>query len=665
MKSNNISQKHEHNNIINLSQIQKWKQNMYKNPITLMNIDTKQISFIHIETEYGILYENAFNLLWNKEKKHFKQIDKVIENIKSKLPNLHCYYINDDIDDDFDFLFYYCLMQKIETKYPNKTDEVKQNIHLYLKYTEIYNIIISKPNKFMRKNCNYSPINNISLLNKYILQIINVFLYEFAEYVMILISNIVISFTHLGQGELQNLEMKLKNMSDLRKISNDLNIEITTNTLTKIFDMISHKIKDISLDKNIFFNENQFGDIIEKIDIGNFIIYTAQDLIQIAKFNQTKQIKEFEQLEYKDIELEEPLKPFLKYNASLPRSPDIEEIRQTFRDKSEELNKSQEEEVQRIYKKQLKRRQDMQSMEKESIDKYNAEMEKYQLSKSLYDQKLASIQEQKISHLENSTKNFNKSRDTLLSEYIGDEKDKCNLDNNEALSSPFSSDFTPLHKYPLYKLQLLVKIHTRDENNNIIRTDCGNPVDLYNYIISYYNVNKHPINPITRQLMTSENIDAIMEMIPFAVNQKVERPYLIEKIKDRSLFIDFSNDNGFYTVFLFRNFGSNDHLNDESSKGIDIPIYQICSFPSDIGDEDSIDRTSNGMAYILETLFSEGKLLHNYMSPFAIFKSDIWSVIKIDAELFQYKTPNHWKNLDNTQTLRLFDELYSNLELFL
>ena len=134
---------------------------------------------------------------------------------------------------------------------------------------------------------------------------------------------------------------------------------------------------------------------------------------------------------------------------------------------------------------------------------------------------------------------------------------------------------------------------------------------------------------------------------------------------DKTFFHSFSNNNGYYTAFILRTFGNSPEIDDETTQGVDIPIYQICSFPSDIGSENSIDRTSAGMAYILDTLFSEGKLLYTYVSPYAVVRENGWSFIKIASRLMQYKTPQDWeKNRNRKQIEELFFELYEELSRF-
>lgn len=657
-KKNNTRQTNK-NIQLSMKDIEKWRQNPLVHPTTKKKIKEDNVSFVDIKTEYGKLYSESFNLIWDNLnidslEKHDDNLSQNIKYIKSKLPDLHCYHVNDDNDSSFDYLFYISYLKMLETKndgfFVPYIQFIVKALPDYLKYVQIYKIISNKMNIFLKSNTKYSVLTNPDNVADFILQLINDFLYKFMTINMGEIEKIVVHKQLLTYDSLKLIQNYLRTMDDIRNINQYFGIEISSNTMIDIFDMIQDKVFDMCIDKNI--NKREYKKIIENLNIGSFIVSTAKDLIDIALVNQTPQNNDkYKILQNSEIENEEPIIPFLKRPPPLPDYPDKEDIEKLFKKPNQDLSSTDKREIDEIFKMKLQRYKNA----KNEIDNfptaqkdYDIKLREYEDKKASYDKKLETIQKKSISPLkdgsvEKTPPNKGKTIAQLLRELIGDGVDKCNLDDNGELSTPFTTDFTPLKDYSLVKLQLVVKIHTRDEDNNIVRTDCGNPIDLYNYIISFYNENRKPIHPLTRKLLTEENIDAIMEKLPFAVNNpNIERPIAKEDNADSNLFISFVNKNDYYTAYIMRNFGGDFSQENESMHGIDIPIYQICSFPSNIGSENSIDRTSTGMAFILDTLFSERRLLHNYTSPYGVLRPDGWTVLAITTELIKYKNKSDW-----------------------
>jgi hypothetical protein len=499
------------------------------------------------------------------------------------------------------------------------------------------------------------------------------------------IEKIVVYHNYINNDYMRLVVNNLQTMEDIRVliVSENLDVVISSETLLKIYDMIENAIVDISSGKRahrhqrntISVDINKYRKSIEKIEIGGFIISVAKDLINISLFNQSKkENKKYSLLENEDFEKDEPIKPFFKKEQPLPPYPSKQNIQKRFETPGKTLTEYDKREIDEIFntkKKQwltIKNENDkFESIKQE----YKTKLDDYEKKKSIYDRKISVIKEKRLSPLRANSKiltppNNNRSKEELLGDLVGNNIGQCKLDDAGALPTPFTTYFAPLNEYPLYKLQLIVKIHTRDKNNEIIRTDCGNPIDLYNYIVTFYNQNKNPINPYTKKLLTPENINAIMDKLKFAVNDAdIETPVSYIENVDKNLFISFSNKDGYYTAFILRTFGNTPENDNETTQGIDIPIYQICSFPSDIGDENSIDRTSAGMAYILDTLFTEERLLYTYMSPYAVVRENGWSFIKITSRLMRYKTPQDWEtNRSRKQIEELFFELYDELSRF-
>lgn len=672
-KKNN-TRRTNNNSQLSLKDIEKWLQNPLVHPITKKKIKEYNVSFVDIKTEYGKLYSESFSLIWdhlniNSLEKHDDNLSQNIKFIKSKLPDLHCYHVNDDNDSSFDYLFYISYLKMLETKndgfFVPYIQFIVKALPDYLKYVQIYKIISNKMNIFLKSNIKYSVLTNQDQVADFLLQSINDFLYKFMVINMGEIEKIVVHKQLLTYDSLKLIQNYMRTMDDIREINQYFAFEISSNTMIDIFDMIQDKVFDMCKDKNI--NKQVYIQIIEKLNIGSFIVLTAKDLIDIALLNQTPQNNgKYKILDNPKMEQEEPIMPFLKRPPPLPDYPKIEDIEKMFKKPDQELSVTDKQEIDEIFKKKLQRYKNAKS----EIDNfptvqkdYDVKLREYEYKKASYDKKLETIQKKsksplKDGSLERTPPNKGKTIAQLLRELIGEGVDKCNLDDSGALSTPFTTDFTPLKDYSLSKLQLVVKIHTRDEDGNIIRTDCGNPIDLYNYIISFYNEDRKPIHPLTRKLLTDENIDAIMEKLPFAANNpNIERPIAKKDNADSNLFISFANKNNYYTAYIMRNFGGNFSQEDESMHGIDIPIYQICSFPSNIGSENSIDRTSTGMAFILDTLFSERRLLHNYTSPYGVLRPDGWSVLAITVELIKYKNKDDWTINRETKKPRSSQEI--------
>lgn len=660
--------------VLEITDLETWRQNPLEHPITKKKIKEDNVSFVDIKTDYGKLYFEAFSLIWDNLnietiEDHDEKIMKDISSFKSKLPDLHCYHVNDDHNFSFDYLFYTSYQKVLETKkegfFKQHIRDIIQTLPDFLKYVQIYKIISNKMHMFLTSNVKYSVLTNRETVNDFIIQRVNDFLYKFVTLNMGEIENIVLHKQLLTRETFILIRNYLQTMDDIRSIRSYIAIDISSDTLTDIFEMIMEKLLDICRDNNI--DLRQYRNVVENLNIGNFIIFTARDLMEIAILNESVQKNEkYKMLNNEEFELEEPMRPFLKQPPPLPKYPKKEDIEETFRKPGQQLSAIDRREIEEIFKTKRKRyfdakneRDNFATVKKE----YETKLREYETKKSSYDKKLDTIQKKsksplKIGSKEKTPPNKGKTIAELLRELMGNGVDKCNLDDEGSLSTPFTTDFTPLKDYPLSKLQLVVKIHTRDEDGKIVRTDCGNPIDLYNYIISFYNENKNPIHPLTKKLLTEENIDAIMEKLPFAINDPyIARPIARKNMADSNLFISFINSNDYYTAYVMRNFGGDYSFEDESMHGLDIPIYQICSFPSDIGSEDSIDRTSSGMAYMLDTLFSERRLLHNYNSPYGVIRNNAWSVLAIRTPLIQYKSKDDWITNRVTKKIRTREEI--------
>lgn len=655
---------------IDITHIRKWKSNPLEHPITEKKIKDRNVSFLDLKTEYGKLYFESFRFLIDYLEIDLLEPDrdikiKNINDIKSKLPNIHCFHINNE--ENFDFLFYHSYIKILRTK-TNTNYNYDIGIHNYLKYQEVYKIILNNFDILLKKNIQLYPITHENIVANFMKIFINEFIHQFATTNMKEIENIVLHKKLLSTNKSILIKNNLQTLNDIRRIESSFSIDVSS-VINRIQDTIFDSIVEMCQNTNI--DHRNYKKIIKNLDIGNFLISTSRDLIEISRVNQSElQTVKYEMLQSDDFELEEPMKPFLKQPPPLPEYPKKIDIEKNFVKPGQPLSVIDRQEIDEIFELRKQRY----SEAKKQIDnfkndkkEYETKLKDYESKQSLYLEKLKTIKQKsksplKIGSKERTPPNKGKTNTQILNELIGDDVEKCNLDDDGALSTPFTTDFTPLKHYPLSKLQLVVKIYSRNKDNKIIRTDCGNPIDLYNYIISFYNEGKDPIHPLTKKLLTTENIDAIMEKIPFAINNPfIKRPLPLQKF-DNKLFISFVNNKGYYTAYIMRNFGSDDE--DESMYGIDIPIYQICCFPSDVGNEDSIDRTSTGMAYMLDMLFSERRLLYNYNSPYGILINHQWSVLAIRSRLIQFKSKKDWtinSETKHTRSRKEIEDLFFSL----
>ena len=175
-------------------------------------------------------------------------------------------------------------------------------------------------------------------------------------------------------------------------------------------------------------------------------------------------------------------------------------------------------------------------------------------------------------------------------------------------------------EYPLSKLQLISKIHTRNKKNEIIRTDCFYAPDLYNYIAINRVANKPVVNPQTRVEIDEKDIEKLMKIINFI---EPGRPYpgMSHNIKDEFLKLEYKevtfNENSshpsgrdsFYELTVIRDFEVTE---------INVLEQVICYIPVGITvqDTESADLSSEIVLFNMFKLFNSGKLLINYLPPY-------------------------------------------------
>jgi hypothetical protein len=209
--------------------------------------------------------------------------------------------------------------------------------------------------------------------------------------------------------------------------------------------------------------------------------------------------------------------------------------------------------------------------------------------------------------------------------------------------------------YLLAKLQLMFKLHKRDENGKVIYTYCFYAPAFYNYLVNQItrnNVVKHPVtkqmtikNPITSEPVDDEDIDNLMQIMK-VIDSSIERPVYIKPIHDEMLYIysseELYNGHEFFNVFIMRRIGD-----------VNITVRKLCTILADveIQESGSSDITSNIFIDIVYELFNSGRLLKTYMPP---YKDKNNEFIKPMIHFNNYATPEQWDKPTREEQLKMF-----------
>jgi len=632
-----------------------------------------KINFLDGTTDYGELYSSAFELFWNNYWKdiseddiHFnKKLKNTIKIMKSKLPSMHCFKMDNEYM-IFDYLFYFNISKKIRS----------EKLYKHLRYYNLYEQM-KYDSTIVLGNLN-TPLDSTKLVD-FISKHVKTFVTDFTNIVFTAIYDMADLKKIVSESTSDVLSMYLKTFHEILQIKEHL---IQTLIIKKcILDEIRYIFKKrkgdsehIELEQHEF---NEFETFITTNCIKLFLITCAENLQEISQ-NNTTNGNNSKKLKLSDPrEIEEPVRPYLIPEPVSPDLPNIENIRANFASSDNHTFSDMENyEINEIYESKMKQynriKQDKESFPKKRLE-HEMKMKDYTVLKKKYDvimknNQLKSLSPLKIGSTTKTPPRKGKKREEILEEFIGDnvtENQRCKLGEDGELISPFTTSFDPLVSYPLYKLQSMVKIHVRDEQNNIVRTDCGNAIDMYNYIIDFYNEGKIPKHPLMSQNFTEENIDAIMANVPFAVNDiNVKRP-IIDNTRGNELFlhIHFSTyDNedqtiptnynlDYYKLYIMRNFGGKkDKYGFITGGGYNVVVQYLCAFPSfiDINEGDvSTERTTIGMIEQFYRLFTYKRLLRNYNPPYCVVSNNTinnvqFSAIAINPKILRMKSIFYW-----------------------
>jgi hypothetical protein len=240
------------------------------------------------------------------------------------------------------------------------------------------------------------------------------------------------------------------------------------------------------------------------------------------------------------------------------------------------------------------------------------------------------------------------------------EENSCNIDIDVLSDEKFDKN------YPLYKMQLMYRLPTKDADCNTVHTDCFYAPNFYNYLVKQINNDLPLINPITKAPLTQKNIDSLMKIMK-ALVPKIKKPELIKPFNDRELQIDYYQysykNNKYYKVYLRRTIGDIDYL-----------IYNVCTIPANIKDmietinsegkehvyysnEISSDVLLN---YIIK-LFNNGRLLYTHAPPYFV-KNNVYLRTNVNFDI--YKTEKQWDRPVREQ-MKMFISLIEDVKKYM
>jgi len=632
-----------------LKKIQLWNKNPNIHPVTKSEL---KINFIDEKSDYAILYKETFIFFYNLVSK--KDINYIIKYIKKKLPTLH--YINIVIQESkyiFDYLFYQNLIQIHD----------KNDVMINLKFSKLYELI-STNDIIVLEDFNFD--NATSSINEYF----NLFIKTFVYLIFSTIYDVVEEKKLVSKSIINELFLYKKDLDDIAILNKNFNQDVKK-YIYEYFIRRSINENFVTIDE-LFYSEF----ISNNYDMQDFLYKCFEDIEEISLITHIDQNKG-KIMKLKDpYMIEEPIPPYLKPLPQItPEKPNLEKINSLFQDESEESRQKIYERKMKIYEDMIR---DIQTYSSR-LKKFNSEHANYLILKKKYDDHIRSIMNLSVK---------NAKRNELLNKLIGDdipETEKCKLGPNEDLLSPFTTNYDPLKSYPLYQLETIVKIHVKD-GEKIIRTDCGNAIDLYNYIIDFYNEGEKPKHPMLQIQLSDENIEEIFKKVPYIVKDFKEPDInLINMLGNKlDLYFDMIESpetkkygiNFYYNVYLTRKFGSNIQNGFVDDTGYKTIVYHICTFPTkdeSIINGVSTESTTYGMIELLNKLFVKKRLLHNYNPPYCIISNNTdtftYSYIAIGAKLMKMRSITDWIYKNKTirkesEISQLFDEIYEDLSYY-
>lgn len=608
---------------ITYKDIKKWFDDVTVNPFNNEKIEIG----INSDLPYSQLYLYSFERLIKYGIKDDENKGMTDEEILKLMPKNHIV-----LKDQLDFLYYKVKTKKVSKKIYNGNDK-KYNDY----YDIIYNDTFNKMDlKYFEDFANFDDI----FINSCIKPNINAVIIEINRLIKELISII---------NDTENIKRRFLNIKNRFNIYYELiKIKEVEGDINKYIKEV-YKIPLIKIDNDIggyptYLEQSLYLEHFHKalIDIDNLFNYETSGVIInheniILKEMEDPLISILNSEEYRDIDLDnlelptrlfENDKEYNKYLNEYNKLKDEyeQEKKKYFEeyDRLEEKNKKLSPQQRKILKPPLKKILKLPENKTIMIDvpfpryindeEYDKLKEHYKSKKSIIDKyknfiKLGFFSLTKKSKKSNiRAKLFDKSIQQIYEEDLNnnddDDRTKCNSNKDGITQEEFNSP-----EYPYAKLQLMVKLHTRDEKGNIVRTDCFYAPNIYNYLIERAKNNDPFLNPITKQKLTDENINDIMDTVN-VIDETLKVPEYIKPKQDTKIKIGYKytkhKGESFYKIYIYREFGL-----------AKFEIIDLCCVLGGIGinETKSADLSSENMMHKIFKLFNDGMLLDKYILP--------------------------------------------------
>jgi hypothetical protein len=569
----------------------KWRKFPLKNPYN----DNEIILSVNPKSDYVVLYKKVINELISQiiidntttDKSHKYQLTiKDCKFIKNALPDKHAIIEVSENNIKYDHLFTKYFIKK-EQKY-NYDQKYKEDIDIYL-YLNVYNAIIKKLKPF-------PP----DLLPESISRRYESYSFSFGkEYGVI--EDLLKNNMNINKSELSISKLIERLCNDIKKLlyahsskitKNDYNIVLNN---IKILDYASsiYKICEI---KDLVDNENKMIDYFtrlfkdkSRLDPENdfhFIdniflqiiitltktpedisLYRAKSIIQTLYDDDNQEdlqtfLKRFERKSYEDILiiLQKIYKKVSYIYDKIFKGKEEEKLL-TLNPEYKEIILDRNYKFATIYTDSI-------SSSKSSSKSSDRESSSSSKSSSREISSKSSSSRESSSSSKDSSLVEGDSKETKLNEKL---KKKCGKKWSDSISLNSLSELT-------YKEKKYMTFIRKFRNNDIINKDtiynCHDTVALYNQIVSCINKNIKPFIPLTKELLTEDEIEKICDNVSkITKNEK----HLLEAKIIKKKYNSLINDNSFLKLRT-----NNDELNEDDEIGI-IKIHLFINFDDEDG----------------------------------------------------------------------------------
>lgn len=245
-------------------------------------------------------------------------------------------------------------------------------------------------------------------------------------------------------------------------------------------------------------------------------------------------------------------------------------------------------------------------------------------------------------------------RDKVLYNDADLDKSRCISNTDGITQDDFDDD-----KYMLAKLQLMFQLHTKNEDGDIVRTDCFYAPSFYNHVVQRVNEQLPISNPVTNINIPETELEEVIEdlmNIMSVIVPGIERPRFILPVYDSSYIIKHKE----FTYEGHQYYGI-----DTMKKIGDIYVYicHICTILADVEDSSetgSADMTSSTFLQHIYKLFNEGILMNTYVPPYYFGDPDDRYYIKAAIHFNRYYDEESW-NKPRKEQIRLFKHYMEEL----